>query len=243
MRATQATGTKDVETLGDGDLVALARQGHASAFRTIMQRNNRRLYRLARSVLRDEFEAEDAVQEAYLHAFAHLSEFRGASSISTWLTRIVLNEALGRLRRRRTMVNLGVNLENLDGAAQHSDKEAPIVPFPLVEATESNPERLAAQREVRHLLEQAIDGLPEPFRIVFVLRCIEQMPIEETAACLGLRQETVKTRLHRAKRLLRKALALEVASSLQDAFPFEGARCGRISDAVLKRLGIPPPAA
>ena len=218
-----------IETLGDAELAALARQGDGAAFRVIMQRHNRRLYRAARAVLHDDAEAEDVVQEAYVRAFAALGDFRGDSSLATWLTRIALNEALGRLRRRRPTVEI----ETFDARP-----EARVIPFPLM-SPDMNPEQAAARQDVRRLLERAIDGLPEPFRVVFVLRDVEELSIEETAAQLGLRPETVKTRLHRARRRLREALDAELASALTDAFPFAGARCARITDAVLKRLGIP----
>jgi RNA polymerase sigma-70 factor (ECF subfamily) len=218
-----------IDTLGDAELAALARQGDGAAFRVIMQRHNRRLYRAARAVLHDDAEAEDVVQEAYVRAFAALGDFRGDSSLATWLTRIALNEALGRLRRRRPTVEI----ETFDARP-----EARVIPFPLM-SPDMNPEQAAARQDVRRLLERAIDGLPEPFRVVFVLRDVEELSIEETAAQLGLRPETVKTRLHRARRRLREALDAELASALTDAFPFAGARCARITDAVLKRLGIP----
>jgi RNA polymerase sigma-70 factor (ECF subfamily) len=227
MRPLDTNSAVDMNRLADRELVSLARQANAAAFQAIMQRHNRRLYRVARSILRNDSDAEDAVQEAYISAFTHLPEFRGQAELSTWLTRIVLNEALGRLRRRRPTVELAVLDSPLD---QHN---ARIIPFPLAD----NPERSAARREIRHLLEQAIDALPEPFRLVFVLRAIEEMSIEETAAYLKLRPETVKTRLHRARRLLRKTLDAELASVLTDTFPFAGARCARIVDAVLNRLG------
>jgi RNA polymerase sigma-70 factor (ECF subfamily) len=219
-----------VAALEDDELVLLVRQGNAVAFRTILKRNNQRLYRLARSLLKDEFEAEDAMQETYLRAFANLSDFRGDSAISTWLTRIMLNEALGRLRRRRIMIDLDSLHTSTQGTAR-----------PLAPSAEIDPERAAAQEEVRRLLEQAIDALPETFRAVFVMRTIEQMSVDETAACLGLRKETVKTRLHRAKRLLRKALDPQLASALDDVFPFAGARCDRFTDRVLKQFGTPIP--
>ncbi|HSH38884.1 MAG TPA: RNA polymerase sigma factor [Chthoniobacterales bacterium] len=229
----QALESKNMDALPDRDLIGFANQGNAAAFRAIMQRHNRRLYRLARGILRDDSEAEDAVQEAYVRAFMHLTEFRGDAKLSTWLTRIALNEALGRLRRQRLTVELTV----LDSA--HERRGAEIIPFPLTDAAADNPERSAARREIRHLLERAVDDLPEPFRIVFVMRAIEEMSVEETAAYLNLRPETVKTRLHRARRLLREKLDAQLASTLTDAFPFAGARCVGIADAILNRLEIP----
>ena len=219
-----------IESLGDAELARLARRGDGAAFRAIMQRHNRRLYRVARAVLHDDGEAEDVVQETYVRAYAALGDFRGDSSLATWLTRIALNEALGRIRRRRPTVDI----ESFDPARP----EARVIPFPLM-SPDMNPEQAAARQDVRRLLERAIDALPEPFRVVFVLRDVEEMSIEETAAQLGLRPETVKTRLHRARRQLREALDAELASALTDAFPFAGARCARITDTVLRRLGLP----
>jgi RNA polymerase sigma-70 factor (ECF subfamily) len=193
-----------------------------------MEQNNRRLYRVARAVMKDDTEAEDVVQETYLRAFFNLSKFRGESSLTTWLTRIALNEALGRKRKQRAMVTL----ETVETAQETS---AQIIKFPAM-TTETDPERSAAQHEIRKLLERAMDALPEPFRVVFVMRDVEEMSIEETAFHLGIRPQTVKTRLHRARRLLRQSLDGELASTLKEMFPFAGARCARITEAVLSRL-------
>jgi RNA polymerase sigma-70 factor (ECF subfamily) len=219
-----------VEDLGDEALVALARAGERAAFREIMQRHNRRLYRIARSVLRDDSEAEDVVQEAYLRAFAHLEGFRGEARLSTWLTRITLNEALGRLRQRRPLVDLAA----IDTINDQGDTR---VIFLTPPRQDGDPEAAAARAEVQRLLERAVDRLPDPFRTVFVLRDIEEMSIAETASHLGLRPETVKTRLHRARRLLRQSLDKTLSSALADVFPFAGARCARITEAVLDRIG------
>ena len=222
---------KDLDGLDDGALVALALQRDEAAFRLIMQRHNRRLYRVARGVLGNDAEAEDVVQEAYVRAFTHLDAFRGEARLSTWLTRIALNEALGRIRDRRPTTDL----KHLD--AINEQGEARVIFLPSVRQ-DSNPEASAARAEVRRLLERAVDQLPPPFRSVFVMRDIEEMSVEETASQLGLRPETVKTRLHRARRLLRQALHETLASTLVDAFPFAGARCTRMTEAVLDRLGI-----
>lgn len=231
MQRAQTEPPLALDALDDTELVALARQGDACAFRAIIQRHNRRLYRVARGILRDDGEAEDAVQEAYLRGFAALSRFRGEANLSTWLTRIVLNEALGRLRRQRPSVELSV----LDAPQELTGGR--VIPFPSMATAQDDPERSAARREIRRLLEKAVDELPEPFRVVFVMRDIEEMSVEETALNLGLRPETVRTRLHRARRLLRQALHEKLASALTDVFPFAGARCERIAEAVLAKLG------
>jgi RNA polymerase sigma-70 factor (ECF subfamily) len=218
--------------LDDSELLALARHRDGDAFRRIMQRYNQRLYRVARGILGNDAEAEDAVQETYLRAFTRLDQFRGEARLSTWLTRIVLNEALGRIRQRRPTVELG-SLDSMNGQA-----EARVIYLSTAVRTD-DPEAAAARAEIRRLLERAVDQLPQPFRVVFVMREIEEMSVDETASFLGLRPETVKTRLHRARRLLRQALDKTLASALQDAFPFKGARCARITDAVLEMLSIP----
>jgi len=226
---TQSTVPRTAGTLADErSLVERAKSGDQSAFRAIMEQNNRRLYRVARAVMKDDTEAEDVVQETYLRAFFNLSKFRGESSLSTWLTRIVLNEALGRKRKQRAMVTL----ETVETAQETS---AQIIQFPAM-TTETDPERSAAQHEIRQLLERAIDALPEPFRVVFVMRDVEEISIEEAAIHLGIRPETVKTRLYRARRLLRQSLGGQLASTLKDTFPFAGVRCARITEAVLSRL-------
>jgi RNA polymerase sigma-70 factor, ECF subfamily len=220
----------------DDQLVALVRTGEPAAFRAIMQRHNRRLYRVARGVLGDDSEAEDVVQETYLKAFQGLASFRGESSLPTWLTRIAINEALGRKRKRRPMIDLR-NLDLID-----EQGEARVLIFPGVRAG-ANPEAEASRAEVRRLLEGAIDDLPESFRIVFVMREIEQMSVEETASQLDILPETVKTRLHRARRLLREALQESLGSVLQDTYAFDGARCERMTQAVLRQLGLATPEA
>ncbi len=226
---TQSTLERPAGTFADErNLVERAKSGDQSAFRTIMEKNSRRLYRVARAVMRDDTEAEDVVQETYLRAFSNLATFRGESSLATWLTRIAFNEALGRKRKRRATVTLA-------SVETAQETNAQIIQFPAM-STETDPERTAAQHEIRRLLERAMEALPEPFRVVFVMRDLEEMSIEEAASQLGIRPETVKTRLHRARRLLRQSLDGELASSLKDVFPFAGARCARLTEAVLSRL-------
>lgn len=210
----------------DTELVSRALARDEAAVRTIMQANNRRLYRLARGILRNDAEAEDVVQDTYVRAFTHLEQFRGDSSLSTWLSRIAMNEALGRLRRQKP----GVELSTLDRAPQ-----AQIIPFPL--ASTDDPEKSMAQREIQQVVEHAIDELPEPFRLVFMTRVIEGMNVEETAEILGLKPETVKTRLHRARNMLRENVERKIGPVAMEAFPFAGKRCERLTEAVLTRLG------
>ncbi|HEY8005029.1 MAG TPA: RNA polymerase sigma factor [Phenylobacterium sp.] len=220
----------DYAGLPETDLVAKARAGDREAFRAIMTRCNQRLFRIARAVVRDEAEAEDVLQEAYTRAFSAMAGFRGEAGIATWLTRIVLNEAHGRLRRRKVTVEL----DELE-AAQAEPGRAQVLNFPGMLRSE-DPEADAARAQIRRLLERAVDALPEPFRLVFILREVEELSVEETATHLGLKVETVKTRLHRARRRLREALDAQLADVMVGAYPFLGARCERITEAVLARL-------
>ena len=229
---TATVAATDLDGLGDIALVERVRNRDGAAARLIMQRHNRRLFRVARGVLHDDAEAEDVVQETYARAFTHLDGFRGEAQLSTWLTRIALNEALGRLRRRRRTLGL----DDIDAATDHG--EARVIYLPSARQ-DGNPEAAAARADVRRLLERAVDQLPEHFRLVFMLRDIEEMSVEETASHLGLRTETVKTRLHRARRLLRKTLDKSLRSAIGEVFPCAGTRCARITEAVLERLGLP----
>jgi len=208
----------------EAELVAGARRRDEAAIRAIIRAHNRTLFRLARSILPDD-EAEEALQESYLRAFTGIAAFRGEASLRTWLCRIVLNEALARARRRRPTVDIDV----LDRDT------APVVAFPL-SPPPSDPERLMGQNQIRVMLEQAIDELPAAFRTVAVARLVEQMSIEETAELFGLKPETVKTRLFRARRLLRAALERRIGAVLGDAFPFAGERCDGMTDRVVESL-------
>lgn len=211
----------------DTALVDLSRQGDEGAVRALVQRYNRRLYRVARAVVGDDAEAEDVVQEAQMNAFVALDSFRGDSAYSTWVTRIALNVALGRVRRRRHTVALdSVEEKTLDDR---------IVIFPSAQSI-PNPEQAMARNQVRALLEEAIEKLPMSFRQVLVLRDIEGMSTEETAGYLGLKPATVKTRLHRARTMMREWLAEHMAATLQDLFPFAGPRCERVADRVVEML-------
>jgi RNA polymerase sigma-70 factor (ECF subfamily) len=218
--------------LSDAELVERARAGDAHAIELIIRRYNRKLYRTARAILRDDAEAEDAVQEAYIRAFRGLASFRGDSSLSTWLTRIAANEAL--MRRRR-------NVRRAEVIPMHGDE--PLMEEAADEAA-PGPEREALGAEVRGLLERHIDALPDLYRAVFVLRAIEEMSVEETAESLELPPSTVRTRYFRARALLRTALDRRVDESLRDAFAFDGERCDRIVARVtlaLARAGIRQP--
>lgn len=208
--------------LFDEDLVAKARVGQAEAFATLMRRYNRRLFRAAFSILRNEAEAEDAVQEAYLRAFAGLDGLQEDASFAAWLLAIAVNEARARLRRAQRF-----------GALDDRDLRAEA---PMFTVPPASPERLATTAELRRVLEAAIGTLPGPFRIVFMLRGVEQLSVEETARCLGIPPATVKTRFHRARARLRALLQEEAASAMPELFAFDGARCDRIVANVRARL-------
>ena len=217
----------------EADLVSRARNRDEAAVREITNRHNRRLYRIARGILGNSDEAEDAVQEAYLRAFTGLDRFRGESSLGTWLTRIVMNEALGRVRRRRPSVAL-------DAVERHDERGRPQARREVIAmASGENPETLAARSEIQTLVDRSIDRLPDDFRAVFVARMVEGLSIAETAELFGVRPETVKTRVHRASRRLRADLARQLGPTVQDAFPFDGARCERLTENVLRALGVP----
>jgi RNA polymerase sigma factor (sigma-70 family) len=218
----------DYDAMDDVALVGQVQHGDRQAFRHVMRRSNQRLFRVARGVMNDDAEAEDVVQEAYVHAYEKIASFRGDASLLTWMTRIVLNEAYGRLRKRHHTVDI----DQIDASQADNSR---VVAFPSKFGSE-DPAASAARDQIRRLVERAIDGLPEPFRIVFVMREIEECTVEETAASLDLRPETVKTRLHRARRLLRAALHDTLATTMTDAFPFMGARCDRVTETVMQRL-------
>jgi len=198
-----------------------------------MRRHNRTLWRLARGILRHDADAEDAVQEAYLRAFARIHEFRGDSSLGTWLAHIAINEALRLLGTRRVTADLS---EATEGAAPEGPWR------PGLASPPQDPERAAARQELRRSVERAVDALPAPFRLVFVLRVVEQASVEETAAMLGIPPATVKTRLHRANRMLRQVLGDEFAAAFDGgAFPLGGTRCERLTRTVLSSLRLGGP--
>jgi RNA polymerase sigma-70 factor (ECF subfamily) len=219
----------NVAAPGDLELVLRAKARDASAFRAIMRMHNRKLYRLARSIVRNDSEAEDIVQETYVTAFAHFASFRGEATLATWLSRIAINEALGRLRRKRRAAAV---------IADQPAGDAHIIPFPLA-ASGDDPERTMAQRQILEFVEQATDALPDVYRTVFVARAIECLSTEETAELLGIKPQTVKTRLHRARDLVRKQIDERIGPIMLDAFPFAGRRCERLTAVVMKRIGLP----
>lgn len=207
-------------------LVARAAAGDGHAFETLMRRHNRLLFRAARGIVRDDAEAEDVVQDAYLHAWRALGSYRTESRLSTWLVRIAINEALGRLRRKSAQVI------PLEAAMRNHDPEIQSL---FADEADCGPEQAAMRGQMRRVMEVRIDQLPEIFRLVFVLRAVEEMSVEETAQALDIPEATVRTRFFRARSLLRESLAQDVDAALADAFSFDGARCDRIVAQVLAK--------
>jgi RNA polymerase sigma-70 factor (ECF subfamily) len=209
-------------------LVARALARDAGALAEIMRRNNRRLYRAAWGILRDEQEAEDAVQDCYLKAFAALPNFRGEAALSTWLTRIAINEALMRRRKRQSQAASIGNVIPLRPEGMPSDEPA--------EDPTLSPESAAMRTQLRPYLEQAVGSLPEDQRAVFVLRALEELSVEETAQILDLNPQTVRTRFLRARRKLQEQLQRELKLTFGEMLPFAGARCDRLVERVLKLM-------
>lgn len=213
--------------LSEAELIALAASGHSGAFERLMRTHNQLLFRTARSILKEDDAAEDAVQDAYIRAWKALSTFRADSKLSTWLVRIVTNEALGRLRRNSAQV---IPLEAAMMSTEHSTQMA------LSDTPVKGPEQSALREQMRKLLEDRIDLLPEAFRTVFMLRAVEDLPVEDVAQALDIPEATVRTRYFRARSLLREGLASEVDTTLEQVFSFDGARCDRIVAGVLKAI-------
>jgi RNA polymerase sigma-70 factor (ECF subfamily) len=212
----------------DADIVARVCAGEHGLYEVLMRRHNQRLYRAARAIMGDEAEVEDVLQQTYMNAFSHLHQFEARAQFSTWLTRILINEASHR-RRARQRAQAAVEPvrdsreDVLDGAA----------------APEPDPEQRAYAGELRRLLEEAVDALPEPYRVVFMLRDVEGLSTAETADVLGLGHEAVKTRLHRGRLMLRRLVRARVGATMEDLFPFHAPRCDRVVAAVLAWMEQP----
>ena len=215
----------------DSELVAHVLHGEPGALERMMRANNRRLFRTARGILRDDADAEDAVQDAYVSAYRALADFKGESSLSTWLTRIVVNKSLERLRCR---------------AAGGAPPAAPAAHDERRAALAETPEAMAMRRELRRVIEGSIDRLPDGCRTVFMLRAVEELSVAETAASLGMSEAAVKTALFRARHLLRDTIGREIGPTIDEFFSFDGGRCDRLVAAVHQRLELaleqaPPP--
>ena len=212
------------EPLSDEEVVARVLAGETGMFEIVMRRHNQRLYRVARAILRNDGEAEDVMQDAYVRAYEHLDQFAGRAKFSTWLTRIAVHEALARQRRD----NRYQELEPLsEQEGDPMDRFASLAP---------NPEEQASNSEIRRLLEEAVEKLPDAYRTVFVLRDVEEMSTTDTADVLEITEENVKVRLHRARALLRKSLFARAGMERKEAFDFHAVRCDRVVKNVFERI-------
>jgi RNA polymerase sigma-70 factor, ECF subfamily len=231
MVSSDRMDAEDVRTalagLRDAEVVRRVVAGERALFEVLMRRYNQRVYRAVRSLLRDDHEVDDAMQQAWLSAFAHLDQFQGASAFSTWLTRIALNEALARIRQRSRLTPVERLPEEDDGM-----RSAP-----------QDPEARASDRELARMVEVAVDELPDHYRSVFMLREIEGMSTSDTAEALSVSEDVVKVRLHRARLALREALYARAGAAAPEAFTFLGWRCDRMVAKVLGYILAPPPAA
>jgi RNA polymerase sigma-70 factor (ECF subfamily) len=211
------------EVLRDEEVVDLVKGGEIALYEVIMRRYNQRLFRVARAILRDDAEAEDVMQDAYVRAYQHLHQFERRAPFSVWLTRIAVHEALARLRSRN-------RLYQLDAAGNEGGTSMNLADPAL------NPELAISQAELRPLLERAVIDLPEQYRTVVMLRDVEELSTSETASVLSLSEQNVKVRLHRGHAMLRKWFLRHVGAKAREAFPFMGARCDRVVNAVLQRI-------
>jgi RNA polymerase sigma-70 factor (ECF subfamily) len=213
--------------LSDDEIVRRVRGGDRPLFEILMRRHNQRVYRAARAVVKDEAEAEDVMQQAYINAYVHLDQFEERSQFATWLTRIALNEAFARRQKLRAAERVTAPIDGAHGAVMGS-----------IRSPQPDPERQAYAEELRRVLEQAVDSLPDAYRTVFMLRDIEGLSTAETGEGLGIGEEAVKTRLHRARAMIRRAVSARVGSAAAQAFPFYAPRCDRIVAGVLGRLSV-----
>jgi len=216
--------TDCASSMPDAEMVERARAGEVAVFELLMRRYNQRLFRLIRSMITDELEAEEVLQDAWVHAFEHLGQFEGRSSFATWVTKITFHEALRFERRRKRLVAL----EDEDGAMPAEAEH--------VSATADDPEKQAMQGQIRELLQSAVDRLPAAYRSVFMLREVEQMSTAETAECLSLSEEAVKTRLHRSRQRLRQDLGSQFGPVSGESYRFLAHRCDRTVAAVMHRI-------
>src|SRR5262245_31309209 len=228
METLESSGTVvGLSSLTDAEIVRRVRGGDRALFEILMRRHNQRVYRAARAVLKDEREVEDVMQQAYINAFTHLHQFEERSQFSTWLTRIILNEAFGR-RRKLLMESKAMMASGIDAH--------PGEVMESIRSPQPDPEHQAYAQELRHVLQEAVDMLPEAYRTVFMLRDIEGLSTAETGEGLNLGEEAVKTRLHRARAMIRRAITARIGAVAPGAFQFEAPRCDRVVAAVLARV-------
>jgi RNA polymerase sigma-70 factor, ECF subfamily len=212
-------------TLPDSEIVRRVRAGDRALFEVLMRRHNQRVYRAARAVVKDESEVEDVMQQAYVNAFTHLHQFEERSEFSTWLTRIALNEAFARRHKLQSSASISASVDDDRGAFMET-----------MRSPDPDPERQAYAQELRRVLEEAVDELPEHYRTVFMLRDIEGLSTSETSVGLGVGEEAVKTRLHRARAMIRRAVSSRLGVVAPGAFQFLAPRCDRVVATVLERI-------
>jgi RNA polymerase sigma-70 factor (ECF subfamily) len=227
MTSPSASTVPGAAAFSEAELALRIAAGDTAALEALMRRYNRTLFRTARAIVRDDAEAEEALQDAYLKVFRSMAQFRGDSKLSTWLVRIVANEALMRRRKRARSAEVVTLHSEGDGFEPKAEQAMDV---------NEGPERLAVRAQTRRLLEAKIDALPDAFRTVFMLRALEEFSVEETAQALGIPEATVRTRFFRARGLLREALSREIDFAFEDAFAFDGARCDRVVADVLSQL-------
>ena len=220
---TTAAITTAASALTDEEVVERVRAGETALFEILMRRYNQRLYRVTRSILGNDTEAEDVTQDAYVRSYMHLDQFDGRAKFSTWLTKIAVHEALARARNRKKIVEIDAASGSMEDG-MNLESKAP------------SPEQEVLTHTMRIVLETAVDRLPESYRSVFMLREVEEMSTAETAGCLDLSEEAVKVRLHRARSLLRKDIYAQTGAATASAFQFMGARCDRMVATVLERI-------
>jgi RNA polymerase sigma-70 factor (ECF subfamily) len=218
---------QECRTISDTEILSRVRSGETALYETLMRRYNQRLFRVIRSVITDDAEAEDVLQEAWVHAYEHLNQFEGRASFATWLTRIAFYAALGSARKSKRWTAL----ESPEGEIMPEANRR--------QTTSETPESEAIRGQLGQVLQNAVDSLPETYRAVFVLRQVEQLSTSETAECLDVSQETVKIRLHRSRMFLRRALEERLGTAVTEAYAFLGARCDRTVARVLGRIGCP----
>jgi RNA polymerase sigma-70 factor (ECF subfamily) len=223
MQTTEILDRARLEGWSDEEVVGRVRDGETALYEILVRRYNQRLYRVARAILRDDAEAEDVMQDAYVRAYQHLGQFEGRAPFATWLTRIAVHEALARLRARQRM-------QPFEEPGEDEEANMPIVERSL------DPEQETSKVELARLLEEELLQLPEQYRSVLMLRDVEELSTAETAEALGLTEENVKVRLHRGRAMMRRNLIERMGSRAKDAFPFMGTRCDRVTAAVLRRI-------
>ncbi|MDD5541568.1 MAG: RNA polymerase sigma factor [Acidobacteriia bacterium] len=223
MSSTPQTKRTSMDSWPDEQVVAEVRAGNTALYEILMRRYNQRLYRVVRSILHDDSETEEILQDAYVNAYIHLEQFEGRASFATWLTRIAVHAALACVRRR----NRSASLDEMDLEGE---------PHMNLPDTSPGPEQTTSSAELRELLEKAVMALPEAYRTVLMLRDIEELSTSETAAALDLTEENVKVRLHRGRALMRRDLFARVGATAKEAFPFMGIRCDRVVAGVFEKL-------